>query len=361
MASTADAGRLIHLAKRREREKEDIEKQRKKIQDESQNISGIGEKFTAHYDAIEQSLKSDTIGLVTLDQMRAKQQDFIQQRENQLAHKNIDPAIRKAEAEKEAERLKRLADDHKRRVLSFDVDEDVDDDDEDDDDDGKDEDEGKKEEVDSGSDSPGPSKASKLGLHPPPAKMKKLGKDPTVDTSFLPDREREQEENRLREQLRQEWSADQERQKSEDMNIAFSYWDGSGHRRDTQMKKGSSIGQFLSKALEILRKDFTELKSVSAESLMFVKEDLIIPHFYTFQDFIVTKAMGKTGPLFEFDAAAELRVRHDAAQDTAESHPAKVVLRSWYEKNKHIYPASRWEPFVPNKKYKQTFDDLKSI
>ena len=59
---------------------------------------------------------------------------------------------------------------------------------------------------------------------------------------------------RLREQLRQEWSADQERQKSEDMNIAFSYWDGSGHRRDTQMKKGSSIGQFLAKALEILRK-----------------------------------------------------------------------------------------------------------
>ncbi len=37
MASTADAGRLIHLAKRRERQKEDIEKQRKKIQDETNN------------------------------------------------------------------------------------------------------------------------------------------------------------------------------------------------------------------------------------------------------------------------------------------------------------------------------------
>ena len=36
--------------------------------------------------------------------------------------------------------------------------------------------------------------------------------------------------------------------------------------------------------------------------------------------------MGKTGPLFEFDAVGELRVRHDAAQDTAESHPAKVRL-----------------------------------
>lgn len=64
--------------------------------------------------------------------------------------------------------------------------------------------------------------------------------------------------------------------------------------------------------------------------------------------------MGKTGPLFEFGAAGELRIRQDAKTElnAAESHPAKVVLRSWYERNKHIYPASRWEPFDPNKKTK---------
>lgn len=125
------------------------------------------------------------------------------------------------------------------------------------------------------------------------------------------------------------------------------------------MNKGHTIHQFLQKALEILRKDFNELKAASADSLMFVKEDLIIPHFYTFYDFIVTKAMGKSGPLFEFDAAGELRIRQDAAVDTAESHPAKVVLRNWYERNKHIYPASRWEPFDPNKRYdkKLSYDE----
>lgn len=32
---------------------------------------------------------------------------------------------------------------------------------------------------------------------------KKIRKNPDVDTSFLPDREREEEENRLREELRQ--------------------------------------------------------------------------------------------------------------------------------------------------------------
>lgn len=50
---------------------------------------------------------------------------------------------------------------------------------------------------------------------------------------------------------------------------------------------------------------------------------------HRFYDFIVTKAMGKTGPLFEFDAAGELRLRMDAALDGLQSHPAKVVLRSW--------------------------------
>lgn len=83
--------------------------------------------------------------------------------------------------------------------------------------------------------------------------------------------------------------------------------------------------------------------------------------FFRFQDFIATKAMGKTGPLWQFDAAGEVRLRQDAAVDMIESHPAKVVLRTWYERNKHIYPASRWEAFVPNKEYNNVLDDLSTI
>lgn len=57
------------------------------------------------------------------------------------------------------------------------------------------------------------------------------------------------------------------------------------------MKKGSSIYQFLQKTLELLRKEFHELKVMTADNLMYVKEDLIIPHHFTFYDFIVTKGM----------------------------------------------------------------------
>jgi hypothetical protein len=41
--------------------------------------------------------------------------------------------------------------------------------------------------------------------------------------------------------------------------------------------------------------------------------------------------------------------------------PGKVVLRSWYERNKHIFPASRWEPYDPTKIYdKYTYHDRKT-
>ncbi|KRZ62759.1 Protein FAM50 -like protein, partial [Trichinella nativa] len=327
--SIADAGRLIHIAKRRERHLEDIEKQKQKIQAEKSSILGIEEKFKAHYDAVEQKLKSSTVGLVTLDEMKAKQEVVIQEREKLLALKEME--LKLQVEQEENEKKKAREDCQKRCTLSFDPDEEADD-----------------EELDYHS-------SSTL------LKKKKVTKDPTVDTSFLPDKEREEEENKIREQLRLEWTSLQENIKNEEINIAFSYWDGSGHRRDLKMKKGNSIQQFLQRALEMLRKDFNELKTVSSDSLIFVKEDLIIPHFHTFYDFIVTKTMGKTGPLFEFDAAGELRIRQDALVDTAESHPAKVVLRSWYERNKHIYPASRWEPFDPNKKYERNVEDLRTL
>ncbi|MFH4980304.1 hypothetical protein AB6A40_007013 [Gnathostoma spinigerum] len=87
--SKADAGRLIHIAKRRERAKEAIEQRRKKIEEETNSLkSDISTKFTANYDAVEETLKSNTVGLVTLDEMREKQKDVVEMREAHLALDN---------------------------------------------------------------------------------------------------------------------------------------------------------------------------------------------------------------------------------------------------------------------------------
>lgn len=168
----------------------------------------------------------------------------------------------------------------------------------------------------------------------------------------------------------------QQKLKNEEVDLVFSYWDGSGHRRSIRIKKRMTIQMFLSKALEILRREnmFNELKSASVDQLIFVKDDVILPHHYSFYDFIVTRARGRTGLLFTFTEPLKLNtvVEVPATSTTAASssntndpstaandnqaggqtaHAGKICLRSWYERNKHIFPACRWEPYDPEKRW----------
>ncbi|XP_053406568.1 protein FAM50A-like [Mercenaria mercenaria] len=324
--AASEGGRAQILMKKRQKEQEEMEIKRKKIE-EDLSVGSIQNKFASHYDAVEQQLKSNTIGLVTLNEMRAKQETLIKQREKQLAKK--DAEARLIEKEKEDKKRKEKM---KIAALSFDPDEDEDEDDDDE-------------------------EEEKVPVKKEPEfterkiRKKRLGMNPDVDTSFLPDRDREEAENKLREQIAQEWMQKQEHVKNEEIDITYSYWDGSGHRRQVRMKKGNSIQQFLQKCLETLRREFNDLKAVTVDQLMYVKEDLIIPHHYTFYDFIVTKARGKSGPLFNFNVKDDIRLINDASVEKEESHAGKVCIRSWYERSKHIFPASRWEPYDPEKKW----------
>lgn len=149
-------------------------------------------------------------------------------------------------------------------------------------------------------------------------------KCPFVDTSFLPDRDREQKESEERTRLRKEWEDQQERTKREMLEITYSYWDGSGHRRTLHVEKACSIGRFLETVRTSLLDEFPELRGVSAENLIYVKEDLIIPQNLSFYDLIVTKARGKSGPLFHFDVHEDVRMVTDVRIEKDESHPGKV-------------------------------------
>jgi protein FAM50 len=178
-----------------------------------------------------------------------------------------------------------------------------------------------------------------------------LTKDPHVDTSFLPDKQREQQYEAERQRWKAEWLAAQKQMKEEKLEITYSYWDGTGHRRTVVVKKGDTVGEFLALVRRDLAKDFRELQTAKGD-LMYVKEDLILPHDITFYDLIVTKARGKSGPLFHFDVHEDIRIGAvDSRVEKDESHPGKVVERKWYDRNKHIFPASRWEIFDPDKDY----------
>nr|CDS30161.1 protein FAM50 [Hymenolepis microstoma] len=374
-----ESQRALQLLKEREKERQEIEFQKKKLEAELR-VGEFTNKFTKHHDSIEGQLKTDTVGLVTLDEMKARQQAVITQREKELA-------LGKANRAKflEAKHSKHGA--VRRGPISFNEDE---------------EDEEllsdkcapkaelkrhlEKEEAEQKSlsqpveatveTSQGDEidysvtkalvssceEAIQAGVESFKKKRRRLGKNPDVDTSFLPDIDRDEEEKQLREELRREWHAKQAAIKEEEINITYSYWDGSGHRRQVKVKKGHSIHLFLHRCLEQLRKDFSELRAASADQMMYIKEDLIIPHHYSFYDFIVTKARGKSGPLFAFDVYDDVRIRMDASKEKEESHAGKVCLRSWYERHKHIFPASRWEPYDPAKNWDQyTISDKMSV
>lgn len=220
--AASEAGRAMQLMKKREIAQQEIELRKKKIEDDLK-IYNIENKFATHYNAVEQQLKTSTIGLVTLNEMKAKQENIVKERERKLAQKE-----REREQEKERALAAKQAEKNKRKkqiqALSFTLDED-------------------EAEI---SDSENNTDTDKLDAELDDNKndcnepvIKKIRKNPDVDTSFLPDREREEEENRLREELRQEWATKQNALKEEEIEITFSYWDGSGHRRSVIMKKGN--------------------------------------------------------------------------------------------------------------------------
>lgn len=301
--AASEGGRAQILMKKRQKEQEEIEHKKKKIE-EDLNVGSIQNKFATHYDAVEQQLKSNTIGLVTLTEMKAKQEDVVKLREKQLAKKDAESRLKEQiKADKKRKEKMKIA------SLSF----------------NPDEEEGEEEEEETCE------ILMKKEKEDMATKKKRLGKNPDVDTSFLPDRDREEEENKLREQISQQWMAKQAEIKNEEIEITYSYWDGSGHRRQALMKKGNTVSQFLHKCIETLRREFNDLKVVTVDQLMYVKEDLIIPHHYSFYDFIVTKARGKSGPLFNFNVKDDVRMINDASIEKEESHAGKVCLRSWYK------------------------------
>jgi protein FAM50 len=298
--------RAARLTKARDVEKKEHEAAKRKIENEhrANKVRKVDDKFNKHNDAFEMEFKQKTVGLVTMAEWRAAE-DEAKVQEEKVKEKQLGKKKKKKKKKKSSV-----------GALSF----------------------GEEVEEEEGS--------GAVVQTSPRAGSKSL-KNPNVETAFLPDKARETKQLEEAMALREEWIQMQGKLKEELVEITYSYWDGSGHRRELKIKKGASMGQFLEKVRQELMKEFPELRGCSSENLLYIKEDLIIPHHYTFYDLIVTKARGKSGPLFHFDVHDDIRMVNDARIEKDESHPGKIVERSWYEHNKHIFPASRWEIYDP--------------
>ncbi|XP_078173913.1 XAP5 family protein isoform X2 [Carex rostrata] len=324
VGTAQDAVKIRRLQKQREAEQRKIQELKSKSASGGGN-SGLLQFGSSTSEILETAFKKETVGLVTREEYVEKRVNIrtkIEEEEKEKLQK-----LQQEEEELEAQKRKR------RRVrgdsrLSFNDDIENESDDEEEQADYK---------------------------HHEVRKLdhSKVGKDPTVETSFLPDSEREAEEQAERERLKKQWLREQELIKNEPLEITYSYWDGTGHRRVVQVRKGDTIGEFLRGVQQQLAPEFREIRTTSVENLLYVKEDLIIPHQHSFYELIINKARGKSGPLFHFDVHEDVRTIADATIEKDESHAGKVVERHWYEKNKHIFPASRWEIYDPTKKWER--------
>ncbi|KAH8740463.1 hypothetical protein FG386_002975 [Cryptosporidium ryanae] len=90
-----------------------------------------------------------------------------------------------------------------------------------------------------------------------------IGKDKTIDTSFLPDRKKEIEEQIMIEKLKKEEIEKEEKLKSQIIEVVFSYWEGRGHRRSIKIQRDATIGEFLEKCRIKLKSEFKEFARIS--------------------------------------------------------------------------------------------------
>ncbi|KAI9826052.1 MAG: hypothetical protein M1832_000501 [Thelocarpon impressellum] len=217
-------------------------------------------------------------------------------------------------------------------------------------------------------------------------------------------------EVQAREQLRKEFLAMQEAVKATEILLPFVFYDGTNIPGGVcKVKKGDYTWLFLDKARKVGAElgvgggaggsggekvnSRREWARVGVDDLMLVRGEVIIPHHFDFYYFIVNKTKGPSGaPLFDYSTEAKpatqppstsaidpttynplsessskrqpgrtaTRPEDDDADDDDDDelegrdddpNLTKVVDRRWYERNKHIFPASVWEEFDADKDY----------
>ena len=186
-----------------------------------------------------------------------------------------------------------------------------------------------------------------------------------------------------RERLRKEFLEIQEQVKNSEIAIPFVFHDGSNIPGGVvKVKKGDKIWLILERARKVgaevgaggtgansgtanhRSKDDNRKQwaRIGVDDLMLLRGEVIVPHHYEIYYFIADQTpdpFRQGRRLFEYAGTAKkeaegseevplLRVPGQEKLEGQDDDPVytKVVDRRWYEKNKHIYPASTWKEFM---------------
>ena len=205
-------------------------------------------------------------------------------------------------------------------------------------------------------------------------------------------------EAKARDALRKEFLAMQEAVKNTEIAVPFVFFDGtSTPAGSVKMRKGDHIWLFLDRCRKVgaemgvgrtsgTSKARKEWARISVDDLMLVKGDVIVPHVsnlsvraqiqpakfisaqhYDFYYFIANRVPSFSragGLLFNYSdkplptQTDDKNPLHRSSEQKLEgadndASETKVVDRRWYERNKHIFPASLWNEFEPGKEFEE--------
>ncbi|KAL4898085.1 XAP5, circadian clock regulator-domain-containing protein [Aspergillus ambiguus] len=189
-------------------------------------------------------------------------------------------------------------------------------------------------------------------------------------------------EAEARDALRKEFLAMQDAVKNTEILIPFIFYDGTNIPAGTvKVKKGDPVWLFLDRCRKVgaelgvggnsgatkgKKDNRREWARVSVDDLMLVKGDIIVPHHYEFYYFIANRVPNLSragGLLFDYSnqppqTSTEDPLSHPASNEQLEGGgkdptTTKVVDRRWYERNKHIFPASLWREYEPGPEFEE--------
>ncbi|RJE18851.1 XAP5 domain protein [Aspergillus sclerotialis] len=339
--------------------------------------------FTSQTASAEDLLKSQTVGLVNLSDFRKRRAEVLEQKEREAHDKSLGlltagnsrsatpsgdvtdgTSTSRSEGPPKKKKKKPLA----KSKLSFA------------DDNG-----------DTGDDGP--------GLTPRDSSISRSASKTPVDETALPSRRiapnpnappppkamtkaAMEEEAQTRDALRKEFMVMQEAVKNTEILIPFIFYDGTNIPAGTvRVRKGDAVWLFLDRCRKVgaelgvggsngankARKDHRrEWARVSVDDLMLVKGDIIVPHHYEFYYFIANRVPSFSragGLLFDYSnkpppaPKTEDPLARPANEELegGDQDPTltKVVDRRWYERNKHIFPASLWHEYEPGEEFEK--------
>ncbi|KAK5331544.1 hypothetical protein LTR93_000547 [Exophiala xenobiotica] len=327
--------------------------------------------FTSTTSTAEDLLKSQTVGLVNLADFRKRRADVLEQKEKEARSPrdadDSDGAVTRRADQHPQKKKKKAA----KGLLSF----------------GDDEDDG-----DSGISTPA-ARSSRPSVEPSPEPSgiaRKL--TPNPKSGLPPPRAVTKAalaaEALERERLRKDFLEMQEAVKESEIAVPFVFYDGANIPGGTvRVKKGDHIWLFLERCrkvgaelgvsgsangsgatLKTIENSKKQWARVGVDDLMCVRGEVIVPNHYEFYYFIANKIPDPSREgrlLFEYEGTVPkktdgeepslLRVpgKEDLEGQTDDPTVTKVVDRRWYEKNKHIYPASVWKEFKVGKEFEE--------